>query len=67
MEKDWLIQGKLDTEIRRGIGMVARTKKPIWLYAAMLNGKTLAYFTTWDDADTYLKERVKGITKRHHV
>lgn len=67
MDKPWIIPGKLDTEIRKGIGTIVRTKQPVWLYAAMLNGKTLAYFLTWDEADAYLKDRVEGITKRHHV
>lgn len=54
-------------EIRRAIGTTVRTKRPCWLYAVMVNGHTVAYFPSSDEAEAYARDRYDRITKRHHV
>lgn len=48
---------KSSVTMRRAVGMVQRTRKPIFLTAVLVNGHTIASFVTPQDAVDYATNR----------
>ena len=51
---------------RRALGWIPHTRKPVWMTAVLVDGRTIASFLHEDEADRFIDLRVpKRHGKRH--